>query len=113
MEIDNLLREDPPYGRTPEPSRVSTFATEWECTSQGAKACDATPANFMIDVAGLPRSPWNISTARVFTNHIIRKTECNGTSEMREAIEKALTNRIRSLKSHRKKEGLPQAKRAV
>jgi hypothetical protein len=60
MEIDSLLQEEPPYGRTPEPSRVSTFATEWKRTGQGARACDATPADFMIDVARLPRSPWNI-----------------------------------------------------
>ena len=113
MEIDSLLREDPPYGRTPEPSRVSTFATEWKRTCQGAKACDATPADFMIDIAGLPRSPWNISTARVFTDHFIRKMEYNDAPEMRKAIEKAFTNRIRSLKSRRKKEGLPQVERDV
>jgi hypothetical protein len=40
------------YGRTPEPSRVSTsFATEWKRTVQlSAKACDVTPSDFMIDV---------------------------------------------------------------
>src|SRR5258708_7566974 len=113
MEIDSLLQEDPPYGHTPEPSRVSTFATEWERTGEGAKACDATPANFMIDVAGLPRSPWNISAARVFTDHFIQKMEYNDAPEMQEAIEKAFTNRVRSLKSRHKKKGLPQAERAV
>ena len=113
MEIDSLLQEDPPYGRTPEPSRVSTFATEWKRSGQGAKACDATPADFMIDVAGLPRSSWNVSTARVFTDHFIRKMEYNDTPEMRKEIEKAFTNRIRSLRSRRKKEGLPQVERAV
>jgi hypothetical protein len=113
MEIDSLLQEDPPYGRTPEPSRVSTFATEWKRIGQGAKACDATPADFMIDVAGLPRSPWNISVAWVFSNHFIRKMRYNDTPEMQKAIEKAFTNRIRSLKSRRKKEGLSQAERAV
>jgi hypothetical protein len=113
MEIDSLLREDPPYGRTPEPSRVSTFATEWKRTGQGAKACDATPADFMVDVAGLPRSPWNISAARVFTDHFIGKMEYDDTPDMRKKIENAFTNRIRSLRSRRKKEGLPQAERAV
>ena len=113
MEIDSLLQEDPPYGRTPEPSRVFTFATEWKRTGQGARACDATAADFMIDVAGLPRSPWNISAARIFTDHFIWKMEYNDTSEMRKRIENAFTNRIRSLKSRRKKEGLPQAERAI
>jgi hypothetical protein len=82
MEIESLLREDPPYSHTPEPSRVSTCVTEWERTSQGAKVCDTTPADFMIDVGGLSRSPWNISTAQVFTDHFIWKTECNNTPEM-------------------------------
>ena len=113
MEIDNLLHEDPPYGRTPEPSQVSTFMTEWKRTCQGAKACNATPADFMIDIAGLPRSPWNVSAARIFTDHFIQKMKYNDTPEMRKTIENAFTNRIRSLKSRRKKEGLPQAERAV
>src|ERR1700733_13647291 len=113
MEIDSLLRENPPYGRTPEPSRVSTFATEWKRTGQGAKACDATPADFMVDVVGLPRSPWNVSAARVFTDHFIRKVKYDDTPEMRKTIENAFTNRIRSLKSRRKREGLSQAERAV
>ncbi|KAH9953231.1 hypothetical protein BC827DRAFT_1273687 [Russula dissimulans] len=83
MEIDSLLQDDPPYGRTPERSQVSRFATEWKCTGQGAKACNATPGDFMIDVAGLPRSPWNISAARVFTDHFIGKMECSDTPDMR------------------------------
>jgi hypothetical protein len=65
----------------------------------------------MIDVGGLPRSPWNISVARVFTDHYIGRMECSDTPEMRKEIEKAFTNRIRSLKCRRKKEGLPQAER--
>jgi hypothetical protein len=61
MGINSLLQEDPPCGHTPsEPSRVSTFATEWKRTGQGARACDAALADFMIDIARLPRSPWNI-----------------------------------------------------
>ena len=113
MEIDSLLDEDPPYGRTPEPSWVSTFVAEWNRTGQGARACRATPADFMIDIAGLPRSPWNISAAWIFTNHFIRKMSYNDTPEMRKKIENAFTNRFRSLKSRRKKEGLSQAERAV
>jgi hypothetical protein len=112
MEIDSLLRDNPPYGRTPERFQVSRFATEWERTGQGAKACNATPADFMIDVAGLPKSPWNVSAARVFVDHFIGKTEYNDTPEMRKKIENAFTNRLRSLKSRRKKEGLPQVERA-
>jgi hypothetical protein len=113
MEIDSLLRDDPPYGRTPELSHVSTFATEWKRTGQGAKACDVTPADFMVDVAGLPRSPWNISAARVFTDHFIMKMGYDDTPDMRKKIENAFTNQIRSLRSRRKKEGLMQAERAV
>jgi hypothetical protein len=115
MEIDSLLQEELPYGRTPEPSQVSTFTNEWKRTGQGARACDATPANFMIDVSGLPRSPWNISAARIFTDHFVQKmdSEYNDTPEIRKKIENAFTNRIRSLKSRRKKEALPQAERAV
>lgn len=113
MEINSLLQEDPPCGHTPEPSQISTFIAEWKCTGQGAKACDTMPATFMIDIEGLPRSPWNISTAWVFTDHFIQKMGCNDASEMRGAIEKAFTNRIRSLKSRHKKEGLSQTERAV
>ncbi len=92
MEINSLLQEDPPYGHAPESSQVSTFTIEWKCTGQGAKACNTTLANFMIDIAGLPRSPWNISTAWVFMDHFIQKMEYNDTPEMCKAIEKAFTN---------------------
>ena len=114
IELDFLLHEDPPYGRMPEPSRVSAFAAEWKRTGHGAKACDATTTDFMIDITGLPRSPWNISAGRVFTDYFIRKTRMkyNDTAEIRREIEKAFTNRTRSLRSHRKREGLPQAERA-
>jgi hypothetical protein len=67
----------------------------------------------MIDVAGKPRSPWNISAAQVFTDHLIGKMEYDDTPDMRKKIENAFTNRIRSLRSRRKKEGRPQAERAV
>jgi len=112
IELDCLLQEDPPYGRTPEPSCISTFAAEWERTGHGAKACDATPVDFMVDIAGLPRSPWNIAAGRVFTDHFIQKMGYNDTPEMRQEIEKGFTNRIRSLRSRRKREGLPQVERA-
>jgi hypothetical protein len=115
MEMDNLLRENPPYGRAPEQSRVSAFTAEWTRTSQGAKACDATPADFMIDIGGLPRSPWNVSAARVFTDHFIGKMGYNENDvpEMRKEIENAFTSRIKSLKSRHKRLGLSQAERAV
>ena len=67
----------------------------------------------MIDLAGLPRSPWNISAARVFVDHFIRKMDYDDTPEVRKTIENAFTNRIRSLKLRRKKMGLSQAERAV
>jgi hypothetical protein len=66
----------------------------------------------MFDIVGLPRSPWNISAGRVFTDHFVQKMEYDDTPEMRQEIEKAFTNRIRSLRSRRKQEGLPQAERA-
>lgn len=66
----------------------------------------------MIDIAGEPRSSWNISAGRVFVDHFIQKTEYDNTQELRLRIERAFTNRIRSLKSRRKREGLPQAERA-
>ena len=112
IKLEFLLHEDPPYGRTPEPSQVSAFAAEWKRTGHDAKACDATTTDFMIDIAGLPRSPWNISAGRVFTDYFIRKMKYNDTVDIRLEIEKAFTNRIRSLKSRRKREQLPQAERA-
>jgi len=96
----------------PEPSQVSRFLTEWERTGHGAKACDATTADFMIDVAGEPRSPWNISAGHVFIDHFVQKMEYNDTQEMCKAIEKAFTNRIRSFRSCHKCEVLSQMDRA-
>jgi hypothetical protein len=66
----------------------------------------------MIDIVGLPRSPWNISAGRVFTDHFIQKMEYNDMPKIRQQIEKAFTNRIRSLRSRQKRESLPQAERA-
>jgi hypothetical protein len=60
-ELASLLMAKPPYGCTPSPSQISAFASEWECTGHGAKACDATMADFMIDVAGKLKSLWNVS----------------------------------------------------
>ena len=80
MEIDSLLREDPPYGHAPELSQVSTFTIEWKHTGQGAKACDTILADFIINIAGLPRSLWNISATQVFTDHFIQKMKYNDTS---------------------------------
>ncbi|KAH9168602.1 hypothetical protein EDB89DRAFT_2073753 [Lactarius sanguifluus] len=96
VELNCLLQEDP-YGRTPKPSRVSTFMDEWECTGHSAKACDATPIDFMVDVVGLPRSPWNIAAGWVFMDHFIQKMGYDDTPEMQQEIAKAFTNHIRSL----------------
>ncbi|KAI9449263.1 hypothetical protein BJY52DRAFT_1227877 [Lactarius psammicola] len=110
-ELDYLLEENPPYGCTPEPSQVSRFSTEWECTGHGARACDATTADFMINIAGEPRSPWNISAGHVFVNHFVQKMEYNDTQEMRKAIERAFTNWIRSFRaSERSKHSWQQRK---
>lgn len=85
---------------------------EWERTGHGAKACDAIPADFMIDIAGEPRSPWNIAAGRVFTDYLIHKMEYDDTQETRKAVEKAFTSRVKSLKYRRKEEEIPQAERA-
>ena len=112
IELKFLLHKDPPYGHMPEPSQVSAFVAEWNHTGHSVKACDATTTDFMIDIAGLPMSPWNISTGRVFTNYFIQKMKYNDTVEIQLEIEKAFMNQIRSLKSHCKREQLPQAERA-
>jgi hypothetical protein len=112
MELESLLKEDPPYGHTPEPHQLSTFETEWKRTGEGAKACDATSADFMIDIEGPPKSPWNVSAGRVFTDHLIQKMGFNDAREMRKKIEKAFTTRIKSLKTSRKRKGLSEAERA-
>src|SRR6202012_4388343 len=76
------------------------------------KACDATAANFAIDIMGEPRSPWNIATGCVFADHFVQKMEYDDTQGMRKAIEKAFTNRIKSLRFPPKKEALSQAEGA-
>src|SRR6266702_1717604 len=77
-------------------------------------ACEksTTTADFMINVAGEPRSPWNISAGCVFIDHFVQKMEYNDTQEMRKAIEKAFTNRIRSFRSRHKREVLSRTDRA-
>jgi hypothetical protein len=112
-ELASLLTASPPYGRTPEPSQFAAFTAEWKRTGQGTKACNATTANFMIDIAGTPKSPWNISAGRVFTNHIIEKMGYDDVEETRKAIEKAFCSRFKSLKSRHNKDGLSQAERAA
>ena len=86
--------------------------TEWENTDHGAKACDATAADFAIDITGEPRSPWNIAAGRVFADHFVQKMEYDDTQGMRKAIEKAFTNQIKSLRSRLKQEALSQVERA-
>ncbi|KAH8977011.1 hypothetical protein EDB83DRAFT_2327849 [Lactarius deliciosus] len=94
-ELALLLGASPPYGSTPSPSRLSAFASEWENSGHGVNACETTAADFMVDIAGDPKSPWN--------------TGCDDTSEMRKAIEKAFNSRVKSLKSRWKRDMLPQA----
>jgi plasmid maintenance system killer protein len=66
----------------------------------------------MIDIEGLPKSPWNVSAGRVFTDHLIQKMGFNDTREMRKKVEKAFTSRIKSLKSSRKRKRLSEAEKA-
>ena len=53
----------------------------------------------MIDLVGGPKSAWNVSAGRVFTDYFIEKTRRDDTPEIRKAVEKAFTNRIKGLKS--------------
>ena len=112
-ELDSLLKGEPPYGRIPSPSQLTAFVAEWERTSRGAKACDATVTDFMIDVAGKPKSPWNVSAGRVFASHLIEKLDYDDTEEMRNAIEKAFSNRIKSLQSRYRRDKLPHGEKAA
>ena len=112
-ELDSLLKAKPPYGRIPSPSQLAAFAAEWERTSRGANACDATVTDFMIDVAGKPKSPWNVSIGRVFANHLIEKMYYDDTEEMRNAIEKAFSNRIKSLQSRYRRDKLPHGEKVA
>ncbi|KAI9507347.1 hypothetical protein F5148DRAFT_1285321 [Russula earlei] len=99
VELASLLIIEPPYGRTPEPSRLVAFAAQWERTGHGMRACEATASDFMIDIAGTPKSPWNMGY--------------DDTVEMRKAIEKVFCTRVKSLKSHHKSNVLSQAEKAV
>ena len=112
-ELASLLTENPPYGRMPEPSQLAAFTAEWKRTGHGAKACNATTADFKIDIAGTPKSPWNVSAGRVFTSYFIEKMGYDDVEETRNAVEKAFCTRFKSLKLCHKKDGLSQAQRAV
>ncbi|KAH8976613.1 hypothetical protein EDB92DRAFT_1960470 [Lactarius akahatsu] len=108
-ELALLLSASPPYGSTPSPSRLSAFASEWENSGHGVNACETTAADFMVDIAGDPKSPWNVSAGRGFAVYLIEKTGHDDTPEMRKAIEKAFNSRVKSLKSRWKRDMLPQA----
>src|ERR1700754_3674533 len=112
-ELASLLKANPPYGRTPEPSQLAAFTAEWKRTGHGVKACSATATDFMIDIAGTPKSPWNTSAARVFTSYIIEKMIYDDIEETRKAIEKAFYTRFKSLKSSHNKDRFSQAERAA
>jgi hypothetical protein len=112
-ELASLLAARPPYGRVPEPSQIVAFTAEWKRTSQGVNACSATAADFMVDVAGTPKSPWNVSAGRVFTGYIIEKMGYDDVEETRKAIEKAFYTRFKSLKLLYNKGGLSQAEKAA
>jgi len=89
------------------------FTSEWESSGHGVKACQSTVADFMVDIVGGPKSLWNVSAGRVFTDYFIEKTGNNDTPEMWKAVEKAFTNRVKSLKSHWKKDALSQTAKAT
>ncbi|KAH9176459.1 hypothetical protein EDB89DRAFT_1903238 [Lactarius sanguifluus] len=86
---------------------------KWEHTGHGAKACDAMTTDFMIDIMGKPKSPWNVTAGHVFTEHLIEKMGYDDTQETRKAIEKAFSNWVKSLQSHHKREELPLVERAI
>jgi hypothetical protein len=113
IELSSLLSEKPPYGHTPSPSRLSLFASEWDKSGKGAKACQSTATDFKIDLVGGPKSAWNVSAGRVFADHFIEKTGSDDTPTMRKAVEKAFTSRVKSLKTQWKKDGLSRTAKAV
>jgi hypothetical protein len=112
-ELAELLKENPPYGRTPDPSQLVAFAAEWKRTNHGAAACNATTTDFMVDVAGTPRSPWNVSASRVFANYMVEKMGYDDTEETRKAIEKAFSTRIKSLRLCYKRDMLSPANKTA
>ena len=110
-ELDSLSKVEPPYGHIPSPSQLAVFAAEWECTGCGTKSCDATVTDFMINVASKPKSLWNVSAGQVFASHLIEKLDYDDTEEMRNAIEKAFSNRIKSLQSCHRRDKLPHGEK--
>ena len=113
IELSSLLGGKPPYGHTPPPSRLSAFESEWESSGNGAKACQSTVTDFMVDLEGGPKSAWNVSAGRVFADYFIEKTRRDDTPEMRKVVEKAFANRVKSLKSQRKTDALSEAVKAA
>ena len=112
-ELESLLNAKPPYGNVPDRSQVAAFAAEWVRTGHGAKACDTTTADFMIDIMGTPESPWNVSASRVFVAHLIEKMGYDDTEDMRKAIEEAFFTRVKSLKRMHKQDCHSQAEKVA
>ncbi len=112
-ELKSLLVAKPPYGCVPDRSQIAAFEAEWERTGRGAKACNAMTTDFMIDIVGALKSPWNVSAGRAFSGHLIKKIGCDDTEEMRMAIEKVFCNRVKGLKTQYKRDGLPQVEKAA
>ena len=113
IELASLLSAKPPYGHTPPPSRIFPFTSEWKSSGNSARACQSTAEDFMIDLVGGPKSAWNVSAGRVFTDHFIEKTGRDDTPEIRKAVEKAFTNRIKGLKSLWKNDALSPTGKAA
>jgi hypothetical protein len=67
----------------------------------------------MVDLEGGPKSAWNVSAGRVFADYFIEKTGGEDTPEMRKAVEKAFTTRVKSLKSRRKMDALSETMKAA
>ena len=67
----------------------------------------------MVDLVGDPKSAWNVSAGQVVADHFIEKTGRDDTPEVRKAVEKAFTNRVKSLKSLWKKDVLSQIGKAA
>ena len=47
--------------RNTPPAQLSMFTSEWESSGKGARACQSTAADFMVDLVGDPKSVWNVS----------------------------------------------------
>ncbi|TFK63314.1 hypothetical protein BDN72DRAFT_902507 [Pluteus cervinus] len=97
MYIHRLL-EPIPQRRGPSEGDLQAYTARWNLDNGATTPPCCTVATFAIDWAGTPRSPWNRSAARVFTNSIVVVANLEDTYKERQALMKAFFARVKSLK---------------